>query len=280
MSVQADSGASISGNSLVLHVDRRKWFGVLAIGLAFVAIGITMIVIKGDFLAWFCTLFFALVAGVAGVQLVGAGSDLELGADVFTVTNFGRVTTERWDECADFAVYRTTYNEQLVYDRAPDVGTHMGEMNRTISGRTAGLPDTFGMTAAELAKLMNAYQAFGVDRAWKRHAEAVDRFGRMMADGLETAGTVADVITDPDDMALPEEMARWPSIIVAGREKRPDGSRHILICADILSPTSRWITTDAKQEQAFDVLRADELQIIDPDSDEIRRISRKIQPSR
>ena len=106
------------GTHRILQVSLRKWWSVFAIGAGFVAIGIAMIIIKGDFLAWFITLFFALVAGVACLQLTGYGSQLELNADTFTVTNFGRCTPERWDECADFKVYRLTRTEQVVYDRA------------------------------------------------------------------------------------------------------------------------------------------------------------------
>lgn len=267
-----DEVAPSVGAHRVLYVSLRKWRVVLAIGFGFVAIGIAMIVLKGDFLAWFVTSFFALVTGVALLQIKGFGSQLELNADTFVVRNFGRVTTERWDECADFTVYRVSRNEQVVYDRARDIDTHVGAMNRSISGRTAGLPDTFSMTADELAELMMAYRENAVERSWQVHARAVEEFASTIGDGFRQAGVDADVITDRALMELPDGIDAWPDVLAVARDPRSDGSKHVLICADVLSPDSRWITEDAKRDQAFDILGADELQIIDPDNKDVRRL--------
>lgn len=260
------------GSHRILHADSKKWLTVMAIGAGFVAIGIIMIIMNGDFLAWFVTLFFGLVAGVGVLQLTGAGSHLELNADDFVIANFGRKTTERWDECANFSVYRVSRTELVVYDRARDVDTHKGEMNRSISGRSSGLPDTFGMSAKDLAELMNAYQQHAVERSWQRHAEAVREFAEKIAADLTKTGQPAEIHTDPAARGLPEDMPPWPAILAVLKEPRLDGSPHVLICADILSPLSRWITTDTKKTQAFDLLGAAELQIIDPDNKDVRRI--------
>lgn len=262
------------GSHRALHADPKKWQMVFAIGVGFVAIGIAMIITQGGFLAWFVTLFFALVAGVAVLQLFGVGSYLELHADTFVITNFGRRTTERWEDCANFKVYRISRVEQVVYDRARDVETHAGEMNRAISGRSSGLADTFGIDADKLAGLMNAYQEHAVERSWQRHAEAVEIFRKTIAEGLKEAGQPADIVSDPGEMTLPEEMQPWPSILAVLKEPRLDGSPHVLICADILSPLSRWITDDTKQTEAFELLGAAELQIIEPETKEVRRIMR------
>lgn len=272
MNETVDPPDNTIGSHRVLHADPKKWRLVATIGGVFVAIGIAMLIIEGDFLAWFVTLFFLLVAGVGLVQLFGVGSHLELNADTFVVTNFGRRTTERWDECANFNAYRISRVEQVAYDRARDVDTHMGEMNRSISGRSSGLPDTFGMEAVKLADLMNAYQQHGVERSWQRHTEAVATYRAMIAEDLEQAGQPANIVSDPSTMTLPPEMQSWPSILAVLKEPRLDGSPHVLICADVLSPLSRWITEDSKRTEAFDLLGAAELQIIDPDTKAVRRI--------
>ncbi|MGI9475789.1 MAG: hypothetical protein ACR2PI_03735 [Hyphomicrobiaceae bacterium] len=275
MNDRADPVDATIGSYRVLHADPGKWRLVAAIGGGFVAIGIAMIIANGDFLAWFTTLFFALVAGVGLFQLYGSGSYLELDADTFVVTNLGRAKTERWDECANFHAYRISRVEQVAFDRARDVDTHLGEMNRAISGRSAGLPDTFGMDAGHLAELMNAYRQHGVERSWQRHAEAVEEFRERIADGLDKAGQPADILTDADAMSLPQYMQPWPSILAVLKEPRLDGSPHVLICADILSPRSRWIPEETKRSEAFDLLGATELQIIDPESKSVRRIMRE-----
>lgn len=270
----ADPPDSTIGSRRVLHADPKKWRWVAGIGAGFVAIGIAMIIREGDFLAWFVTLFFALVAGVGLNQLFGTGSHLELDDDGFTVHNFGRATRERWDECADFKVYRISRVEQVAYDRAADIDTHKGEMNRTISGRTSGLPDTFGMAGDDLAALMGAYRERAVARSWEHHAEAVQAFAATISEELIAAGQPADIITDHAQMALPEDMKPWPSLLAVLKEPRLDGSPHVLICADVLSPLSRWIKTETKRSEALEQLGALELRIIDPDSGNVRRFVR------
>lgn len=262
------------GQHRVLNAGMRKWLMAALISCAFVALGIVMIIMKGDFLAWFLTAFFAIMAAVAALQFTGAGSKLTLDADTFTITNFGRDTTERWDDCANFSVYRLTRTEEVVYDRARDVETHMGEMNRSITGRSASLPDTFDMKPQNLANLMNAYQANAVERSWQRHVEAVADYQKSIAADLSKSAAIADVITVPAAMNLPEGVSPWPAILVVDKAPRPDGTRRILIAADILSPESRWIPEHTKRDQAFEVLEADELQIITPETDSVRRIPR------
>jgi hypothetical protein len=262
------------GQHRVLNADARKWTTVSLIGAGFLAIGLLMIINKGDFLAWFVTLFFGGVAATGIYQLFGPGSHLELNPDTFTVSSLGRQFTERWDECADFAVYRTGHNRLVAYDRAGDVETHMAEMNRMLSGRSASLPDTFGMKAQALADLMNAYQAHALKRAWERHSKSVAAYERLISGDLKDAAITAEIISSPKLMSLPADMPPWPSILVVGKKPHQDDTRHILTCVDILSPRSRWIPRATKQKQAFELLGADELQIIDPDTNAVHRIAR------
>lgn len=263
------------GVQRVLYASRAKWRTVLLIGIGFVVIGVVMIINTGDFLAWFTTCFFVLVAGVGGAQLVGRGATLTLDADTFMETNLGRTTTERFDECADFKVYRRGGVEQVVFNRARDVETHAGEMNKSISGRSSGLHDTFSMPGQELADLLNSYQAFAIQRSWQRHEEAVTMLRQRLDDEFGVAGMECDIISTAADMDLPEDMASWPSILVVGKERETDGCRAVMLCVDVLSPVSRWVPRDTKEEQAFDMLRADELRIIEPDSGETARIVRE-----
>ena len=58
------------------------------------------------------------------------------------------------------------------------------------------------------------------------------------------------------------------------KEPRLDGLPHVLICVDVLSPRSRWMTEEQKQKDAFELLGAEELQIIDPRTNQMRRFLR------
>lgn len=260
------------GSHRVLQASTHKWFKVLLIGLAFVAIGIIMIITKGDFLAWFTALAFAVVAGVAVLQIKGAGSKLVLDPDTFEFTNLGQTTTERWDRCADFKVYHTSNTEQVVYDSARRADTHTGEMNRSSTGRSAGLPDTFDMPAQDLANLMNAYQTKAVQRSWQHHADAVSEYEATLAEQLNGSDTHADIITEGAAMDLPADIPLWPAILVTAQQPRSDGSRHILQIIDVLSPASVWIHEDTKKEHAFNLLGAEELQLVNPVTCDVRRL--------
>jgi hypothetical protein len=129
-----------SNDEIVLRPSKRKWLGVMSIGLVFVASGIFMIVDRGGVFSWLTTIFFAGCAVVAIIQLF-SNSYLRLYATGFEQNMMGRKRNYQWTDVSDF---RTAWR-----------GT---SLVRKIAPGSSALGDTFGMSAIELADLMNSYR--------------------------------------------------------------------------------------------------------------------------
>jgi hypothetical protein len=270
------------GAHRVLKPTPGRWIAVAVIAALFVAIGLYLIATRGSWTGWLSAGFFGFVLAVALAQLAGLGSRLTLHADTFELGNFGRSTTERWDEVRDFTAFKQSFNTLVGFDRVRDIGSRMGSLNQAMGGRTAALPDTFGLEPDALVKLMEAYRANGVERSWALHREAVAEAVAAIRADLDRDGQPGNILTDPDEIrrALPGDMTPWPSILVTdGDATRDDGGRRIRIVVDVLNPETRWLSRDLKERSALDNLGAAELRIIDPDKRSVIPVNRDPSPT-
>jgi len=150
---------------VTLYPSRWKWLGVLAIG-AVLAVGGVLMIRDGDPKGWLVLIFFgAVVLGSAIVLLPGAGA-LVLDGDGFAVTNLFRRHRTRWQDATGFTAAGIPPARQrfVVYDDARTNASHLAKINVTIVGHNAGLPDTYGRSADELAELMTAWRASALAR--------------------------------------------------------------------------------------------------------------------
>jgi hypothetical protein len=270
------------GAHRVLKPTPGRWIAVAVIAALFVAIGLYLIATRGSWTGWLSAGFFGFVLAVALAQLAGLGSRLTLHADTFELGNFGRSTTERWDEVRDFTAFKQSFNTLVGFDRVRDIGSRMGSLNQAMGGRTAALPDTFGLEPDALVKLMEAYRANGVERSWALHREAIAEAVATIRADLDRDGQPGNILTDPDEIrrALPGDMTPWPAILVTdGDATRDDGGPRIRIVVDVLNPETRWLSQDLKERSALDNLGAAELRIIDPDQKSVIRVERGPSPT-
>jgi hypothetical protein len=270
------------GAHRVLKPTPGRWIAVAVIAALFVAIGLYLIATRGSWTGWLSAGFFGFVLAVALAQLAGLGSRLTLHADTFELGNFGRSTTERWDEVRDFTAFKQSFNTLVGFDRVRDIGSRMGSLNQAMGGRTAALPDTFGLEPDALVKLMEAYRANGVERSWAQYREAIAEAVAALRADLDRDGQPGNILTDPDEIrrALPRDMTPWPAILVTdGDATRDDGGPRIRIVVDVLNPETRWLSQDLKERSALDNLGAAELRIIDPDQKSVIRVERGPSPT-
>lgn len=151
---------------IVLNPSRLKWVMVLIIGVVFSVAGGFMASDGELFTGLFCALFFGACALVALRMLGTSGSQLRLDRTGFVErTLFGHANAQRWDEVSAFSVFDSgVSNAMVVYEpRVVDGGPAkqaLANVSRTLTGGKAhGISDTYGMSAEELAELMNAFRA-------------------------------------------------------------------------------------------------------------------------
>lgn len=117
-------------------------------------------------IGWASVLFFGLGAIVGAIHLVPGMSYLRLTPDGFIIKSMYRISRPvRWDSVSEFRVAKMEFLiKMVVFDALarPDAG--LSAINRQLVGAQAGLPDTYGRSAEDLAALLNQWRDRALDR--------------------------------------------------------------------------------------------------------------------
>jgi hypothetical protein len=140
---------------LKLYPSRKKWLLLVVVGIAFIAGGFFMVRKQADG-GWFVLIFFALCLVVSIVMLLPGAGGLLLDGDGFKMTSLFRSHRSRWQDVQGFqAVAIPPSGQKLVcYDDSGAARSPLAKMSIAISGHNAALPDTYGLSADDLAMLM------------------------------------------------------------------------------------------------------------------------------
>jgi hypothetical protein len=149
----------------VLVRSRRKWLLVLGGCLAFVAIGLW---VRHDDppWGWLGVGFFGVGALIAALVLLPGAGGLQLDSDGFEITNLFRSYRCRWTEVSEFEVVRVppSLQKMVASDHARAEDWAVARVNRSLVGRTGGLPDNYGLSHEDLAAIMNAWRTRATGR--------------------------------------------------------------------------------------------------------------------
>jgi hypothetical protein len=115
---------------------------------------------NGDFWGWWVAGFFALGVIVAVVNSLPGSSYLRLDNEGFTTCSLFRSHTFRWSDVERFEVARISTNKMVVFNFSD---TYLRqEVGRKIATAMAGyegaLPESYGLSPEELAKLLNRHR--------------------------------------------------------------------------------------------------------------------------
>ena len=140
-----------------LYPSRSKFFMLFAISASFVTVGAVMLVKQNSSATmWFGVLFFALCAVVFGAYLLPNSASLTLDADGFQLKQFYFARKHRWQNVtnidADYAP--PSRIKRVRYDDSQWSGWRLARWETALLGYNATLPDTYGISADDLAALM------------------------------------------------------------------------------------------------------------------------------
>jgi len=148
-----------------------KWWKAVVIGIALlVASAAARAIPDGDTgltLAAAGMAVCGVVSILCGVVLaLRPGAGLRLDATGFAVVGPLRRQAFRWSDVSDFAVWSKDKSSFVAFKAAKPRFTASDTMNATLTGGRNGLlPDTYGMTAGQLARLMTDWRNAAVDAA-------------------------------------------------------------------------------------------------------------------
>jgi len=128
---------------------------------AFVAAGV-FVLPKSPAAAWGAIVFFGLGIPIALVNLLPGSSYLELDAGGFTICSLFRKWHHRWEDVAEFFPLPMGRAKPMVAIRYAPSYQGQAAVRRfatALAGAEGALADTYGMSAADLAALLNKVRA-------------------------------------------------------------------------------------------------------------------------
>jgi hypothetical protein len=144
---------------VTLYPSRKKWLLVL-LGCALFIFGGFWMILDGDRWVWLVSVFFAFGSIVAAIMLLPGAGALTLDGDGFQATSLFRRHRSRWQDVTGFAAAAIppSFQKLVVFDDIKMTGRTMAKLSVAIAGHNAGLPDTYGFSADDLARLMTAWR--------------------------------------------------------------------------------------------------------------------------
>ncbi len=153
---------------MTLVPSRIKWWVLILAGAGFAAVLLANF--AGNIGAMMMAALSGLVAVAGATQLLPRSNSLQLDAQGFVVTHFFRATHYRWSDVSNFGVRSLGQSGEVVaFTTAEPPRNIWGRINAGLLGEwNAYLPDAYGMSVEDLAKLMKTRQS---------QAQAGDRDG-------------------------------------------------------------------------------------------------------
>jgi hypothetical protein len=146
-------------DEVILRPRKSSALLYLMLCAAFTAGGIWMIA-NDKPAGWSVSSFFGLGVVVFIVNLPPSSSYLLLKKEGFTVCSLYRKSSFKWSDIEEFVVgyligpKMVVFNFSLTYDRQQKSRI----ISKAIAGYEGALPDTYGMSAKELAELLNNWK--------------------------------------------------------------------------------------------------------------------------
>jgi hypothetical protein len=158
--VYLDADGDPLPDTFELRPARFKWLIIFLIAAGFVGIAVSV----GDAMPtrqrWLAGGFFALCGLIAVPQMMGFGSSLSLDREGFTCRTLFRSFRRRWVDCTAFAPVRVGFNAVVGFSTAWDEAMQLrfAAVARGLTGTAGALPDTYGVSADDLADIMNRFR--------------------------------------------------------------------------------------------------------------------------
>jgi hypothetical protein len=133
---------------MTLRPSRTRWLALLVVAVTLSSAAM-----------WAMEDFFPAI--IALLNVIGIASRLDLGRDAFTCVTLFRSFTRKWKDCSTFDPVRVGVNKFVGFSSAEDDAAKpkLAAANKHMIGHSGMLPDTYGLSADELASLMNRFRA-------------------------------------------------------------------------------------------------------------------------
>jgi hypothetical protein len=164
----SDSVASILHRfpgPVTLHSSRRKWGLMLLGGVGIIGLAVFLLqhdqTLYDQIIFWSAIPFGAFGILVSIKTLLPGSSKLTLDSRGFEITKFFRSRRISWADASGFQIFSNPYLRYgvgVVFDNGKQTHSIVTSMNVSLAGRNAYFPDTYGLAADDLVRLMNQWR--------------------------------------------------------------------------------------------------------------------------
>lgn len=137
---------------LILKPGKVKSILLMIISITFIILGISLLD-KNLLIAILNIVFFGLCFVVFLINLIPGSSYLKIDEKGIEMKNLFRITFIPWEAVHTFKTKWIVFNKLVVFDLNKSL------VDNKMKLRQGGFPDTYGMSAAKLADLLNEYKA-------------------------------------------------------------------------------------------------------------------------
>lgn len=143
---------------LTLYSSKRKYLLLLIVSLVLMTGGLAMLR-DGEASGWFVSGFFGLCSLVFIITMLPGASYLRLSTEGYEVCSLFRKHTVKWRDIGPL-VGTNSGNKMVVFDYSPSYTEHVTsrQLAKKLTGFEGSLHDTFGMSADDLARVMNEWR--------------------------------------------------------------------------------------------------------------------------
>jgi hypothetical protein len=148
---------------VTLTPSRRKWSIMLVFSLAiamslWLALQHPLSIRQEPFVVWMILVFAGFGIIVSTLMLLPHANVLILDEDGFELIKFFRRKYVPWKDASHFEISHLSHGGMVIFDNAQEKKSHLARVNTWIGVRNSGLPDTYGLSAENMASLMNQWR--------------------------------------------------------------------------------------------------------------------------
>lgn len=149
----------VDEEQIILRPRKSKMILLAFVSLLFVAVGVWTIE-KDSWKIWSGIVFFSICFLVAFMQLLPGSSKLTLTRDGFAITSLFKSHFTKWEDVKSFEEGNIGPNKSVMFDYIDGHEKHTTGKGiaKHLSRFHGGLPDTYGLTTSELARLLNDWK--------------------------------------------------------------------------------------------------------------------------
>ncbi len=134
---------------------------LMALGCLILAYGGILIIEEECVKGWVITSFFSLCFIVLSVQIIPGSTQLKLNNDGFIMTSLFRSHFTAWSDIKTFRIGKLGPNKTVMFDYVKNHNKHKSgkSLAKKLSGSHGALPNTYGMKADELLRILKQWQS-------------------------------------------------------------------------------------------------------------------------